>query len=57
MQKSVFRVFGTVLGGALGFCAMADTRSATNPYALMTILCSIAFLASFLTNTPVRLQF
>ena len=54
LQKSIFRVFGTVLGGALGFAAMTDTRSAQNPYALMAILCTIAFFASFLTNSPVR---
>ena len=54
LQKSIFRVFGTVAGGALGFAAMTDTRSAQNPYALMAILCTIAFFASFLTNSPVR---
>lgn len=56
LQKSIFRVFGTVLGGALGFAAMTDTRSAQNPYALMAILCTIAFFASFLTNSPVRMS-
>ena len=43
-------------GGALGFAAMTDTRSAQNPFALMAILCTIAFFASFLTNSPVRLR-
>ena len=56
LQKSIFRVFGTVLGGALGFAAMTDTRSAQNPYALMAILCTIAFFASFLTNSPVGIS-
>jgi hypothetical protein len=54
VQKSIFRVFGSGLGGAVGFCVMLNTRSATNPYALMAILCTIVFVGSFPANTDVR---
>ena len=54
VQKSLFRLFGSALGGVIGFCAMLRTQSATNPYILMAVLCTIVFVGSFPANTDVR---
>ena len=53
LQKTVFRIIGTVVGGLIGFLVMLKTESATNPYALMTIMCTIVFLSSFPSTTQV----
>ena len=44
---------GTVAGGVIGYCVMLNTKSATNPYALMVIACTIAFFSAFPANTQV----
>ena len=54
LQKTLFRIVGTVFGGLIGFLVMLKSKSATNPYALMTIMCTIVFLGSFPANTQVR---
>ena len=54
LQKTVFRIIGTVGGGLIGYCVMLKSKAATNPYAIMTIMCTIAFFASFPANTQVR---
>ena len=43
----------TVAGGVVGYCVMLKPRAATNPYAIMTIACTIVFVASFPANTRV----
>ncbi len=53
LQKSAFRMVGTVAGGVIGYCVMLKPQSATNPYALMAIACTIAFFSAFPANTQV----
>ena len=53
LQKTVFRILGTVVGGAIGYCVMLKPESATNPYAIMCIICTVAFFSSFPANTQV----
>ena len=55
LQKSVFRVVGTAVGGVVGWAAMSSHTTATDPYALAAVLSVWVFLAAFLAPTAVRL--
>ena len=44
-------MIGTVAGGVIGYCVMLKSQAATNPYAIMTIACTIAFFGAFPATT------
>jgi len=56
VQKSLFRMVGTVAGGVVGYCVMLKPQSANNPYAIMALACTIVFFASFPAHTEVSLH-
>ncbi|KAL6762043.1 hypothetical protein V8C86DRAFT_715099 [Haematococcus lacustris] len=43
-SKAAMWVLGTALGGTLGFLVMLSPNLATNPYAIMAVMCTFAFL-------------
>eukprot|EP00879_Flechtneria_rotunda_P012322 GHRR01012869.1.p1 GENE.GHRR01012869.1~~GHRR01012869.1.p1 ORF type:complete len:957 (+),score=306.37 GHRR01012869.1:270-3140(+) len=54
VSKVSFWVLGTIAGGALGFLVMYDPSVATNPYIMMVILVTAAFLVGTLGPTRAR---
>ncbi|BDA49627.1 hypothetical protein COCOBI_14-2470 [Coccomyxa sp. Obi] len=51
VSKGVLRVAGTAIGGTLGFLVMLRSGLATNPYALVAIVCTVTALVAPVTLT------
>ena len=49
MSKAALWLAGTIAGAILGYVCMVSPDLATNPYGLMTIICTFTFIVGALT--------